>query len=293
MVSLAALRFGDVLAAQGGPIARTDLAEFPVQDRPHWLANAFLREELATGSVGPSLYGPADGTAIARTAATASRAAISEALARWAYLAVFDSPAAGRFGFQEDGSSNGLAAFPGLFRRQAQSLARAEAIRHYTLVSWWDGRLPAESVASPYPGLEALRLHHDAGPGEVVVLFRRTRAGYAYGHAYGPQLGAALGQAVIELARAEHVLAAYRAKGALAAPANFLERRMLHFAGEEGAERFGRRLLAKPSKAALPFRALFDGEIPGPWGRWATVWRCCARMPTDEFLEPEVDFFFW
>ncbi len=293
MVSLAALRFGGIFTGRGGPIARTDLAEFPVQHRPHWLANAFLREELVPGSAGASLYGPADGTAIARSAITASRTAIAEALARWAYLAVYDSPVAGRFGFLDDGSSNGMAAFPGLFRHQAQALARAEAIKHHTLVSWWDGRLPAEPVASPYAGVEALRLHHDAGPGEVVVLFRRTRAGYAYGHAYGPRLGAALDQAAIALARAEHVLAAYRAKGGLAAPANFLERRMLHFAGEEGAERFCRRLLAKPSRPALPFRTLFDGEIPGPWARWATVWRCCARMPTDEYLEPGADFFFW
>ena len=293
MVSLAALRFGDVFAGEGGPIARADLAEFPVQERPHWLANAFLREELLGGCAGPSLRGPADGTAIARAATAANRAAISEALARWAYLAVFDSPSAGRFGFHDDGSSNGMAAFPGLFRGQAQALARAGAIKHYTLVSWWDGRLPAEPIAAPYPGLEALRLHHDAGPGEVVVLFRRTRAGYAYGHAYGPRLATALEQAAIELARAEHVLGTYRAKGALATPANFLERRMLHFAGEEGAERFCRRLFAKPSKPALPFRALFDGEIPGPWARWATVWRCCARMPTAEYLEPGADFFFW
>ena len=293
MVSLAALKFGNVCVDQGGPIDRVDLAGFPVLGRSHWLANAFLREELAVGLAEPSLYGPADGTGIARSSATAWRAAIAEALARWAYLAVFDSPAAGRFGFLDDGSSNGMAAFPGLFRRQAQALARAGAIKHHTLVSWWDGRLPAESIASPYAGLEAVRLHHDAGPGEVVVLFRRSRAGYAYGHAYGAQLRAALGQAAIELARAEHVLATYRAKGALAAPANFLERRMLHFAGEEGAERFCRRLLAKPSKPALPFRTLFDGEIPGPWARWATVWRCCARMPTDEFLEPGADFFFW
>ncbi len=293
MVSLAALRFGGVYTGRGGPIARTDLAEFAVQERRHWLANAFLRGELAPAGAGPSLYGPADGTAIARSAIAASRAAIAAALARWAYLAVSDSPAAGRFGFHDDGSSSGMAASPGLFRRPAQALARAAAIKHHTLVSWWDGRLPAELLDAPHPGLEALRLHHDAGPGEVVVLFRRSRAGYAYGHAYGPRLAAALDQAAIELARAEHVLATYRAKGGLAAPANFLERRLLHFAGEEGAEQFCRRLLAKPSRPALPFRTLFDGEIPGPWARWATVWRCCARMPTDEHLEPGADFFFW
>ncbi len=293
MVSLTALRFGAVFAEQGGPIDRLDTGEFPVLGRPFWLANAFLREALVVGKVAPAVFGLADGSGLAATPVAASRLAIAEALERWAYLAVFDGPRAATFGFHEDCSSNGMAASAGLFGRQAQMLARAEAIKHHTLVSWWDGRLPAEPIPSPFPGVEVVRLHHEAGPGEVVLLFRRTRTGYAYGHAYGAALGAALRQAALELARSEQVLAAYRVMGALVAPANFFERRVLHFAGEEGAEAFSRRLLAKPFKPSLPFRTLFDGEIPGPWARWATVWRCCPLMPTAEYLDPDSDFFFW
>jgi hypothetical protein len=37
----------------------------------------------------------------------------------------------------------------------------------------------------------------------------------------------------------------------------------------------------------------FDGEIPGPWSRWATVWRHAVVMPTDEYLNPHSNFFFW
>ncbi len=293
MVSLAALKFGDVLAEHGGPVDRVDLGELPVPGGTQTLANAFLRAELSVDASVGALFGSADGTGVAATAAAASREAIAEALERWAYLAMLDSPAGARCGFLEDRSSGGMAAFPGLFRRQAQGLARAKAIERHALVSWWDGRLPAERLASPYPGIESMRLHHDAGPGEVVILFRRTRAGYAYGHAYGPTLAAAIRRAAVGLARAEHVLAAHRACGALALPANFLERRVLHFASEAGAERFGRRLLAPPRKPPRPFRLLFDGEIPGPWSRWATVWRCCAQMPTTEHLDPASDFFFW
>ncbi len=293
MVSLAALKFGDVLAEHGGPIDRVDVGELPVLGAAQCLANAYLCAGLSVDSAAGALFGAADGTGVAATSGAASHEAIAEALERWAYLAVLDSPAGGRCGFREDRSSSGMAAFPGLFRRQAQGLARAKALERYALVSWWDGRLPAERIATPYPGIESVRLHHDAGPGEVVILFRRTRAGYAYGHAYGLTLAAAIRRAAVGLARAEHVLAAHRACGALALPANFLERRVLHFASEAGAERFGRRLLAAPGKAARPFRLVFDGEIPGPWSRWATVWRCCAQMPTTEHLDPDSDFFFW
>lgn len=293
MVSLAALKFGDVFAEQGGPVERVDAAEFPVLGTTHWLANAFLRAELSGGGSASALFGSADGTGVAESPAAAGHEAIAEALERWAYLALLDSPAGRQFGFLEDRSSIGMAAFPGLFRRQVQNLARAEAIEQHAVVSWWDGRLPAERVATPFPGVEAARLHHDAGPGEVVIVYRRARTGYAYGHAFGLTLAQAIRRAAVGLARAEHVLAVHRACGALAEPGNFLERRMLYFASEEGAERFGRQLLARPTKAALPFRLLFDGELPGPWSRWATVWRCCARMPTGEHLDPDTDFFFW
>lgn len=293
MAPLAALRYGDVFTAHGGPIERVATGELSVFGERHCLANAYLHEALSAGKEPHSLYGQADGTGVDRVPAAACQQAFSAALVRWAYLAVRDSPAAAEFGFHEDGSSTGMAASPGLFRRQAQALARAVAIERHALVSWWDGRLPAERTATPYEGVEAVRLHHRSGPGEVVLLFRRTRAGYAYGHAYGAATTEAIRAAAIDLARTELVLAAHRAKGALAAPANFLERRALYFAGEEGAELFGRRLLAQPCKPALPLRMLFDGEIPGPWSRWATVWRCCVQMPTREHLEPEADFFFW
>ena len=293
MVSLAALKYGDVLAENGGPIERVLTGTLSVFGQPFCQANAYLRDELSVGKSEQALYGRADGTGSALTSTKASHMAISEALERWAFLAVLDSPSAGTFGFDDDRSSNGMAAFPGLFRRQARRLAWLEALERHALVSWWDGRLPAERIATPFPGVEAVRIHHDAGPGEVIILFRRTRAGYAYGHAAGPTLALATRKAAIQMACAEHVLVAHRAKGSLGAPANFLERRALFFAGEEGAELFGRRLLARQSKPARPWRTLFDGEIPGPWARWATVWRCCVQMPTDEYLAPEADFFFW
>lgn len=293
MAFLAGLRYGDVFVEQGGPIDRLDTGELSVLGHRHCLVNAHLRDELAVGRPSHGVYGQADGTGIAEGLPQASHLAIAEALQRWAYLAVHDSPSGVHYGFDEDRSSAGMAASPGFFRRHAQLQARAEAIARHTIVSWWDGRLPAERTPGPAAGVEAIRIHHSAGPGEVVVVFRRTRAGYAYGHGYGDDLPQAIHKAVIGLARAEHVLTAYRAQGALATPANFFERRALFFAGEAGAELFGRRLLTRQTRPEQPFRPRFDGEIPGPWARWATVWRCCVEMPTGDYLEPDAEFFYW
>jgi hypothetical protein len=293
MVSLAALRYCDVFADSGGPIASIVTGEIPVFGKSYWQANAFLRPEISVGKPAYAIYGQADGTGSDLSSSVACHMAISEALERWAFLAVHECPRACDYGFGVDRSSNGMAAFPGIFRRQAQTLARMEALERYAVVSWWDGRLPAEKTGSPYPGVDLIRIHHNAGAGEVVILVRRTRAGYAYGHAAGNTIGDAVRKAAIEVARAEYVLTAHRAKGAIVKPADFFERRVLWFAGEIGAEAFQRRVHSRPTKSVKAWRPVFDGEIPGPWSRWSTVWRCCLTMPTDEFLEPESNFFFW
>lgn len=293
MVSLASIRYRDVFADDGGPIERVMSGEFTVLGQRQHQANAFLRPELAVGKPTHAVYGQADGTGSADSSAIAGHMAISEALERWAFLATYRDGQGAKYGFDVDRSSNGMAAFPGFFRAQAARRARLEALERYALISWWDGRFQAAKVASPFPGIDVVRIDHNAGHGEVVILVQRSRAGVAYGHAAGRTVTSAALKAAVELARADFVIASHRAKGALVQAANYLERRALHFATETGHEQFLRRLHARPSRPAPRWNPVFDGEIPGPWSRWTTVWRCAVAMPTNDFLEPDADFFFW
>lgn len=292
-LSLAALRYRDVFADDGGPIERVLTGDFSILGQPHKQANAFLRPELTAGKSTFAIYGQADGTGSAGSAAIACHMAISEALERWAFLAVHNRPEGRRYGFDVDRSSNGMAAFPGMFRSQAASRARLEALERFALIAWWDGRLPATRMGSPFPGVDLVRIHHDAGEGEVVILVQRTRAGVSYGHAAGRTIRAAALRAAVELARSDFVLVAHKARGALVQAANFFERRALHYSTEEGYAAFEARLLAGPHRPAPRWVTAFDGEIPGPWSRWATVWRHAVVMPTDEYLDPHSNFFFW
>jgi hypothetical protein len=100
-------------------------------------------------------------------------------------------------------------------------------------------------------------------------------------------------RAAVELARFDFVITAHRAKGALVKAANYLERRALHFSTEVGYAQFRERLSRRADRPAPEWHPVFDGEICGPWSRWATVWRCAVTMPTHEYLEPESNFFFW
>jgi len=293
MLSLAALRYRDVFAADGGPIDRVLTGDFNILGQPQKQANAFLKPELTGGKSTYAIYGQADGTGSALSSSVACHMAISEALERWAFLATHNRPEGRRYGFDVDRSSNGMAAFPGMFRSQAARRARMEALERFALIAWWDGRLPAQKMGSPFPGVDLVRIHHNAGEGEVVILVQRSRAGVAYGHAAGRTVRSAACKAAVELARSDFVIAAHRAKGALVQAANFLERRALYFSTDQGYEDFRRRLMTRPDKAAPRWAPAFDGEIPGPWSRWATVWRHAVAMPTDEYLNPGTNFFFW
>ncbi|GAB1489005.1 hypothetical protein MASR2M8_14560 [Opitutaceae bacterium] len=293
MLSLASIRYRDVFADDGGPIERVLTGDCAILGQKQKQANAFLRPELSVGKPPHAVYGQADGTGSAASPSIACHMAISEALERWAFLATHRSKEGARYGFDVDRSSNGMAAFPGLFRRQAARRARMEALERYALISWWDGRFAAERVASPFPGVDVIRIHHNAGCGEVVILAQKSRAGVAYGHAAGSTLTSATFKAAVELARADFVISAHRAKGAIVQAANYLERRALHFSTEIGYDQFQARLRSRPNRPAPVWRPVYDGEIMGPWSRWTTVWRCAVAMPTNDFLEPSADFFFW
>jgi hypothetical protein len=186
-----------------------------------------------------------------------------------------------------------MAAYPGL-RFQARRAARFEALERWALIGWWSGHFPAEVGPAPdHPGVGMVRIRHGQS-GEVVILYHRAVSGViSYGHAASGDLEGAVERAMAELARAEFVLARHRAKGALATVSNYFERRVVHFSTEAGFAEFQDRLRTKPDRPPPVWRTIFDGEIPGPWSQWATVWRHCVEMPTHAFLNQEENYFFW
>lgn len=293
MLSLAPFLYRNVFAEDGGPIERVQSGESPIFQRPSYQANAFLRPELAEGKPTHAMYGSADGTGSAENPAVAQHMAISEALERWAFLATHRSGDQKKYGFDHDRSSNGMAAFPG-FKSQARKRARHEALERWALIGWWDGRLKASVTQAPYPNVGMVRIDHGQDSGEVIILYHKSATGFvSYGHAGGSTVATAAGRAAVELARAEFVLARHRARGALVNVTNFFERRCLHFSTPEGHTEFLERAYARPEKPAPRWRTIFDGEITGPWSKWATVWRHCVEMPTHDFLNREQNFFFW
>lgn len=298
MLSLASWRFRDVAATRGGPVERLDLTELPLAAGRIFQVNAFLRPELVAWKSGGELFSDAAGSGTDASPLLARHKAISEAIERWAHMHVLRHGTPALHGFDVDPSSNGMAAFPGWHARQARRHALLEAAERFNLLQWWEGRLAARECHSPYPGVQAAILCSEA-PGVTALLFRMSPDSVAgYGHAAGATFAEAARRALGELERhhaAVRILhaAPAGARTPLSDKAHPIEQRSYHFSTPEGHEHFLERLRSRTTRPLLRPRLVFDGEIRGPWSRFAHVWRVCYQPPTDRFLGPDPTFFYW
>jgi hypothetical protein len=298
MLNLAAFRYRNVLAADGGPIERLTSGETSVLGVRWFSANAYLRADCAPGRSARVVWGSADGSGVDLSPLVARYKAVSEAMERWAHHVLHRAPEGRAFGFDLDPSSNGMAAFPGLFARQARGAALEEAAERFNLLHWWEGRLRAVAQASPYPGIEAWAIESEA-PGVTVLLHRRSEHGFhAYGHSAARTFAGACAKAVAELERHETAvrLWAVARAGRLQAveeTAHVIDRRPVFFASEEGYALFRERIEGGVPGAPARPKLIFDGEVPGPWQRYASVWRVVFEPPSRRFVSRELRYFMW
>lgn len=294
MLSLASLRYRNILARNGGPVAAVESGLVPVRGRQVTLANARLAPGLSPKRP-MALFSDADGTGTHPVPSIARHKAISEALERWAFHATVRSDRAEEFGFDVDPSSSGMAAFPGLLSRHARRAAVLESVERFSLIAWWDGQAEGRVFDTDWPGVSAVAINGPFG-GITVVAFARTEwGGYVYGHAAEESFGAACERAVAELARHEWVLRAWWLAfvgGEKRVPTNIFERRSLFFASDEGHALFRERVERKYSGAMPKPEVLCDTEISGPWSEYATVWRFALRPPSDGYLRGGERYFF-
>jgi hypothetical protein len=298
MLNLASLRFRQVLAENGGPLTRVSCSEISLRGGRWFEANAYLRTEHTTGLWQRHVFGGASGSGTDRSPLVARFKAVSEAMERWAHWATFRSVDAAHYGFDVDPSSNGMAAFPGVFARQARGAALLEAIERFNLLNWWEGRLAARQANAPWLGVDAFVIESDT-PGVTVVLHRRSeRRQHAFGHAARPTFAAACEAAAVEMERHEAAVGYYVSVGDGAGEGaredmHPIEQRSLFFASGEGYEAFCERVDRRPNGARPTPRVVFDGAVPGPWDRYAYVWRVLFEPPSLRFLSRERDYFLW
>lgn len=296
MFNVTAFRYRNVLALHGGPIESLEVAECMVDGVRHFQANARLRPELVPRRRQLAIYGSVDGTGTNSSPLLARFMATSEALERWAYHATFHSTRRRDYGFDLDASTNGMAAFPGLTVGKARQRAWFEAIERACVFDWWEGRCAGELAPIHIPGVQAVRIESPIKRAVTAIVFRECSPGcFAYGHAAAVDFTAACERAIVEMHRCSLVLCHHRlahAAGRATTPTDRFERRCLFFSSPEGHDVFRRRLERGPTAPSRPWRIAHDGEIVGPWTRYATVWRVVIPAATAAFLSSDEEYFF-
>ncbi len=297
MLSVAGYRYRNVLESEGGPVGRVSLREFSVYGRPMFQANAWLSDKVVSRRKKFALYSDADGTGTSETPMVARYMAISETMERWAYRVKVRANDRELYGFDIDESSNGMAAYPGLFHTEARRRALLEAVERVSIISWWEGAIDGEVRSTEWPGISALVLPSPIGYGVTVVAFRQVRPDcFAYGQGAAVDYFGACERAIMELARNEYVLGLRRVSLGLAAqdaPSDLFERRCLFFSTAEGHAMFQERIERKMGGPRFKSEIICDAEIEGPWTEYASVWRVLVRPPTKEFLVDSERYFFW
>jgi hypothetical protein len=297
MISLAAYRYRNVLLTHGGPIGRISGREFSVFGRTMFQSNAWLADGLVPRRQSFALYSDADGTGTASSPMVARYMAISEAMERWAFHAKVGAPDRELYGFDIDASSNGMAAFPGLFQSQARRHAMLEAVERASVIAWWEGLHDGELRPTEWPGISALVLPSPIGFGVTVLAFREIRPDlFAYGHGAAMDFFGACERAVMELARHEYVLGLHRISAGVspdAPPTDLFERRALFFSTPAGHALFQERLRRAARGRRYIAQVTHDSEIPGPWMQYASVWRVLIEPPSRAFLADTERYFFW
>lgn len=297
MLTLAGLRYRNILSVHGGPISHIQTGETAVFGRTMFQCNVHLDPSVLPPRQRCVIFGDADGTGTHRVAMVARHMAVSEAIERWAFRVVSASEDRVLYGFDADRSSSGMAAFPGLFAYQSRQRALHEAIERHSLIAWWEGKLSGRIRDAEWPGVSALEIDSPSAEARTVIVFKRCDPGFfAYGHAAAPSFHGACERAVVELSRNEYVLRRYWLAGGPQTrprPGDLFERRCLFFSSPEGHELFLEKARAAVTPPPGPPEVVFDGEIPGPWSKYATVWRVVLKPATDAFLANTERYFFW
>ena len=261
------------------------------------LSQAWLSSDLITRRRNLSVYGTADGSGAHASPLVARFMAISECLERWAFHDCVRSPVAARYGFDIDATSNGMAAFPGLFPKSARRASLFEAIERASLFDWWEGRCGGQMRTTPWSDIQAIQIANPLGIGVTVVTFSEFEPGrFAYGHAAGPDFISAAERAKGEMERSALVLRFHQiavAAGRGEPPTDRFERRCVFFATPDGHAVFRERIARGANAAPLPWSIACDREIVGPWSRYAAVWRVLIPRPTEAFLGADENYFFW
>ncbi len=305
VINLAPIRFNKIESTPTSPICSLSHSPLNIAGRALHQVNACLSPRLKQlDGPGRQLFGNVDGTGTHATRLVATHLAISEALERWAWEELLQSGKGDAFGFGLDPTTSGMAAFPGLVARQARPHALWEAVERWCIREWWEGRLPCARIELSEPGQASIRIGNPLSRHRVVVSWASDASGLvAYGVGCGYKAAAAAWRARIEQDRMDRALRRYNKEhgipdtNTLSGIRSYAERSFLYFALSEGHAEFLQCLdqsavmedILNSATGKRQLQPVVDSSIPGPWSRYAHVWR--VLYPSQETNSSPYSFY--
>ena len=300
MLSLAPLKYRNIMCENGGPIGQILWSPARVSyDLWGYEASCHLKSDLRPiNLIQNKLYGNPDGTGCDKYKSLACYKAISESLERWAYYVVGVDMKSELYGFQIDSSTNGMSAFPGFTKKYARKTAQLEALERWALVEWWNGKL--RSLQFKINNISFIEI---LIPGACSVVISWTPVTtlnkvIAYGFAAAETTTIAFKKSQVELYRNIFVLERYASNSKLVEVSDLIiqEQRLIWFSNEVGHQCFlnqVNRSLRSSITNPVP-NLILDTEIIGPWSEYTTVWRCLFESSiSHQEHDQEIDFFYF
>lgn len=280
-MNLAPLKYGNILMKDGGPLERIQLSSIILDGQKYYQANSFLSPYLNLQQDLLFVFGQSSGTGTHTSRMVATHISISESLERWAYHFLNQIGHRRAYGFDREPSTIGMAAYPGFFPAQARKRARREAIEHYCLSNTYRGRLKCTHLYTDKNMGTVACLENPISDDIVILAWRTSEDGLtAHGSACSSKASEAIEKAQIEMERCMFAIDLFFKRNRHNEPRNLSkikdkqERRIIKLA-LQGEQHTFQKLLKNdpPARRHLSPSKVVDRSIPGPWQKYATVWR--------------------
>lgn len=249
------------------------------------------RKNIPSWLTGSDIYSDCDGSGASSYQNIALYKAISEALERWAFYQVADSENQKEFSFDENPSTTGIAAYPGITAKNARKNAIMEAGERWALHEFWRGRLPVREHLTNVGGLRHFEIITELKMIKISLLCYKNESQHLYAFAAGATIEESFNHALVELSRNVRVMKKISNTNVVYSNyKDISDKRLMFFSSEEGNQLFKEKIASAPKIIKTEPRLICDKEIKGPWTKYAKVWR---YLYANSFPDSDTDHTFF
>lgn len=280
----------------GGPIADINVYEVLLDNKKYFQANSFLLSDFRNGIKPLLLYSTCDGSGTSVNKNTAIAKSISESMERWSFYQLkTKNQNFSLYGLDVDPTTNGFAAYPGLFTSASRYQSLIEALEKWAIIEWGAENLSLSMIdfREHFTVFEVNTYHPKL---KVVLISGKISNFYSYGFACDAEYDLAIEKAKIEYYRNINVLQRYYSSpSSINQDLGKFEKRLVWFSSQDGHDEF-ERIVSKTLNKKIMCRepkTITDTQIIGPWSKYSTVWRILYQCSNYDYLTEKVDVFFF